>query len=97
MSHVAASVAAGEHHHHGEDGEVTPHGEHRDVALDSDEPMGAESGHSHMASAALDMVSQTSSVVPGVQLDPKAKPPFPNTPALGTLGWSPQKRPPRAT
>lgn len=97
ISHVAAPVAAGEHHHHGEDGHVTFHGEHRDVAPDSDEALGGKSGHSHMASTAFDMAPQGSSVVPRAQLKPMPKLPPADTPALETLGWSPQKRPPRTT
>ena len=95
LSHAAAPVASGQHHHHDEDGGVTTHGADHDAQPQPDNSAGGKFGHSHLASFAFDVLPHVGgSLLPSVTLRPET-PPAANTPALGTLGWTPQKRPPR--
>lgn len=95
FSHAAAPVASGEHHHHDADGEVTTHGaEYQTAPKSDDSPMG-QIGHSHMAATAFDALPQPGRDLLTACAAGRDTPLPADTPALGTLGWSPQKRPPR--
>lgn len=94
-SHAVSPVANGEHHHHDEDGGVATHDADRDAASESEEAPKGSFGHSHMANTAFDLVAQVGSDLPEGAVEPAPTPAAANTPALGTLGWTPQKRPPR--
>ena len=95
FSHAGAPVTTGEHHHHEDDGDVTTHAVDRDIVPQPDDNAAGTLGHSHMASTAFDGVPQAAHQLRG-SLMPAGHAPAPaNTPVLGTLGWSPQKRPPR--
>jgi hypothetical protein len=87
-------VASGEHHHHDDDGSMQIHDSEGD-ASESEQTAAGTIGHSHLASTAVDAVAQFSSNIRALVLEPGPTPAAANTPALETLGWSPQKRPPR--
>lgn len=95
FSHAAAPVASGEHHHHGADGEVTTHGGEDQNAPKSDGSPIGQIGHSHLAGTACDALPQPSRDLLAACAAGRDTPLSADTPALGTLGWSPQKRPPR--
>jgi hypothetical protein len=95
LSHAAKPVANGEHHHHDADGGVATHGADHESTPTSDDSPAGKFGHSHMASSAFDVLSQPTREMPASTLVGAESPHAANTPALGTLGWSPQKRPPR--
>ena len=95
LSHAETPVANGEHHHHDDDGSVATHG-----AVDQSTPKPTDSppgtfGHSHMASSAFDALPQSNRDLPTSMVTRVDSPAAANTPVLGTLGWSPQIRPPR--
>lgn len=95
LSHAAKPVANGEHHHHDADGGAATHGTDHESTPESDGSPTSKFGHSHMASSAFDVLSQPIRELPASMVARAESPPAANTPALGTLGWSPQKRPPR--
>lgn len=96
LSHAGKPVASSEHHHHGNDGSVATHDADTEKAPESDEGMKGQIGHSHMSGTAFDAIPTTGTEL-WAAFDLRAsRPATANTPAFGTLGWSPQKRPPRA-
>lgn len=95
LIHAGTPVAKGEHHHHDADGGVTTHGANHQSIPESDDSPAGQFGHSHMASSAFDVLPELNREVPASMVTRAESPPAANTPALGTLGWSPQKRPPR--
>lgn len=92
-SHVAAPVAAFEHHHHAESGEV----EVEDPAVpDNNRDAGDDSGHAHMpsgSSALADMLGCGSALM-ALAASPIMHFTFVER-AHSSLGSEPQKRPPR--
>jgi hypothetical protein len=95
LSHLGAPVANGQHHHHDEGGGVAEHQVDHESAPQSEDAPTGKFGHSHLASFAFDVVPQIGGdLSPSVTMTAET-PTAANTPALGTLGWSPQKRPPR--
>lgn len=95
FSHAGAPIASGEHHHHDADGKVTMHGDVDENAPQSDDSPIGQVGHSHMAGAAFDVLPQVGRDLPKSASARGAAPMVADTPALGTLGWTPQIRPPR--
>ena len=94
VSHVTAPVAAGQYHHHAVDGAVTTNDAgDAGVPLSDDSPANTF-GHSHVASLAVDVLQLGDALQPFLILSSDLHAAA-NTPALGTLGWSPQIRPPR--
>lgn len=95
LTHAGAPVANSQHHHHDSEGGSSTHGSDADLAPQSEGNSAGKFGHSHMASTAFDVAPQAGSHFPGSLILAGPAPAMANTPALGTLGWSPQKRPPR--
>ena len=94
LSHGGSIVADGEHHHHGDDGSVSTHGSEPESPQPDSSPIGKYS-HAHASSAAFDILSESDDGVTTFATVACSVTPAANTPALGTLGWAPQKRPPR--
>lgn len=95
LSHLSAPVATGQYHHHDEGGGVLEHQADLDSAPQpADSPVG-KIGHSHMAGSAFDVVPQIGGDLPPSVIITAPPPAAANAPILRTLGWSPQKRPPR--
>lgn len=95
FSHAAAPVATSDYHYHDDDGGVSTQNANRDLIPESADGALGKFGHSHMGSTALDVVAQAGEDWPGSLILAWQEPGAANTPVLGTLGWSPQKRPPR--
>jgi hypothetical protein len=95
LNHASSPVASGEHHHHDEDGSVTSHSSDSDAAPQSDDTTAGNFGHSHMVNMAFDALPFGSTGLAATMIVPAEVPAGANTPVLRTLGWSPQKRPPR--
>ena len=95
LSHAAKPVANGEHHHHDAGGSVATHGADDRSTPKSDDSPASTFGHSHMGSSAFDVLPQSNRDLPPSMVIRAESPPAANTPALDTLGWSPQIRPPR--
>ena len=95
LSHAETPVANGEHHHHDDEGGVATPGAYDQSTPKSDDSPAGTFGHSHMASSAFDALPQPNRDLPPSLVTRPASPAAANTPVLGTLGWSPQIRPPR--
>lgn len=95
LSHAGTPVANGEHHHHDDEGGVATHGADDQSAPKSGDSPAGTFGHSHTASSAFDALPQPNGDLPPSMVMRPVSPPAGNTPALGTLGWLPQIRPPR--
>ena len=95
LSHAETPVANGQHHHHDDEGGVATHGADDQPAPKSGDSPAGTFGHSHVASSAFDALPQPNRDLPPSMVTRPESPSAGNTPALGTLGWLPQIRPPR--
>lgn len=94
LSHAGTIIADGERHHHDYDGGVSTHGSEPESPQPDSSPVGKFS-HTHASSAAFDILSESDDGLTSFATVACSVTPAANTPALGTLGWAPQKRPPR--
>lgn len=91
-SHASMPVPSGEHHHHdGDTVEVHPAESDADGKTATD-----KAGHTHVGSSIADLAANPGKVGDSVYASETSATFAADTPALNTLGWAPQIRPPRA-
>lgn len=95
LEHVQVPIADGQFHVHDTVGSGVQTLVSQEEPMKTQDPREGKTGHSHMPSSAFDL-----GFLPIEELQPRALSnsdalSLANTPALGTLGWSPPIRPPR--
>ena len=91
-SHASMPVLSGEHHHHdGDTVEVHPSESDSGSKTATD-----KAGHTHVGYSIADLAANPGKVGDPVYANETSGTFAADTPALNTLGWAPQIRPPRA-
>lgn len=91
-SHAASPVLTHEHHHHDDQGEVDVHPADDEG---SSKTVTDKAGHSHASTSVAD-IAIDSALYGAPDYADESSATFPaDTPALNTLGWAPQIRPPK--
>ena len=93
VAHAQSDVPPGEIHEHDDESAAVIEYDQNTPANSPDAPEGKFS-HSHMSSPVVDLTNPTAATRPD-GVGRTDAPRIANTPALGTLGWSPPVRPPR--